>query len=1120
MQAQADRSMRSARAVTADLSGGDRVPRVVAVVGPRGVGKSSIVRALVKHYTRHALGEVVGPVTVVTGKQKRITLVEVPPDLPSMIDAAKVCDLAVLVIDAHFGLEMETFEFLNIAAVHGMPRVMGVLTHLDKIRDGKRMSKTKKALKSRFWTEVHEGAKLFYLSGMRSNGEYLKREVLNLARFLSITKYRPISWRNEHAYVLADRVEDLTPADAPVGVGRTVAVYGFVRGAPLRVPVAMHMFGVGDLWVEQAEVRADPIPPPAAMADGDGKASKRRRSLSLKERQLHAPMSDFDGIAYDEDAAYIHVPDRSVRFSQTSKSSPDDDEDGDDDSVASDEEGVRMVRKLQRTSRSLAEQSSAWGLRLWRDSEAVRAPAESPGDADDRFRRPLEGTEAGVSVEVEDIGERRIRQARREHASRVAPAPSLQRVLYDDDASDDSGMEEEEKRTARVQPWGVAAGRDDVAGAGQPSEDDDAPGGLFRVRRAPVVDSLANAWSRDCSTVAAPITGSAAEDAQLRQRFAARAAFVEHYKGGTSDADEVVDVEARPPVPSDPTVNDGSDEDGDDEAWDDLSDAVEEESGESDAENDSSSAVMGGTDAEQVFDVDGGNDGDDSGSGDRDEEVEMTDGESNNHICKGARFVDAADRNQVRLETADGGASTQLSTSEANAVTGGADHYERERQAAQERQQRSEEQLSALDAPLRQELEGIRPGTYVRLVLRGVPAEFTRHYDPRRLVVLGALPAPLEQTLSFMRVRLLRHRWFRKVLKNRDPLIFSVGWRRFEAAPVLAMPDANGRERMIKYTPEHLHCDAVVYGPLASPGTGVVCFQTLGGERQRSFRVAATGVVKEVDAQFRIVKKLKLVGEPMRIFKNTAFVRGMFNSELEVAKFVGALLRTPSGLRGMVKKAVRDGPPGTFRATFEDRLLKSDIVFLRAWVPVQPPRYCVITANLLLPAASDTYRVMRTVREIRQAKQLPIPHRDDSMYRSVERAPRRFHPLRLPAKLTAALPFSAKPKDEQRSDGIRKRRARSHPGADERAVVMAPEERREHTFLQMLNALRHDREAKRKQAAKQKRVPIEAQRRADEERHRRNERERKKARYARQATRSQHRTSTPSSKRQRADESG
>eukprot|EP00166_Cyanidium_caldarium_P003074 ctg_299.g164 len=431
----------------------------------------------------------------------------------------------------------------------------------------------------------------------------------------------------------------------------------------------MHMFGVGDLWVEQAEVRADPIPPPAAMADGDGKASKRRRSLSLKERQLHAPMSDFDGIAYDEDAAYIHVPDRSVRFSQTSKSSPDDDEDGDDDSVASDEEGVRMVRKLQRTSRSLAEQSSAWGLRLWRESEAVRAPAESPGDADDRFRRPLEGTEAGVSVEVEDIGERRIRQARREHASRVAPAPSLQRVLYDDDASDDSGMEEEEKRTARVQPWGVAAGRDDVAGAGQPSEDDDAPGGLFRVRRAPVVDSLANAWSRDCSTVAAPITGSAAEDAQLRQRFAARAAFVEHYKGGTSDADEVVDVEARPPVPSDPTVNDGSDEDGDDEAWDDLSDAVEEESGESDAENDSSSAVMGGTDAEQVFDVDGGNDGDDSGSGDRDEEVEMTDGESNNHICEGARFVDAADRNQVRLETADGGASTQPSTSEANAVT-------------------------------------------------------------------------------------------------------------------------------------------------------------------------------------------------------------------------------------------------------------------------------------------------------------------------------------------------------------------------------------------------------------------------------------------------------------------
>jgi hypothetical protein len=59
---------------------------------------------------------------------------------------------------------------------------------------------------ARFWTEIYEGAKLFYLSGLQY-GKYLNREVLNLARFISVMKFRPLAWRTTHPYLIADRFE-------------------------------------------------------------------------------------------------------------------------------------------------------------------------------------------------------------------------------------------------------------------------------------------------------------------------------------------------------------------------------------------------------------------------------------------------------------------------------------------------------------------------------------------------------------------------------------------------------------------------------------------------------------------------------------------------------------------------------------------------------------------------------------------------------------------------------------------------------------------------------------------------------------------------------------------------
>jgi ribosome biogenesis protein BMS1 len=122
-----------------------------------------------------------------------------------------------------------------------------------------------------------------------------------------------------------------------------------------------------------------------------------------------------------------------------------------------------------------------------------------------------------------------------------------------------------------------------------------------------------------------------------------------------------------------------------------------------------------------------------------------------------------------------------------------------------------------------------------------------------------------------------------------------------------------------------MHCQAVFYAPLCPPNTPLLGFKTM-SSRSPFFRVSLTGVILELDHSFSVMKKLKLTGTPLKVYRNTAFIRGMFNSALEVAKFEGAKIRTVSGLRGEIKKSFPHDEPGTFRATFEDKILLSDIV--------------------------------------------------------------------------------------------------------------------------------------------------------------------------------------------------
>lgn len=275
-------------------------PIVVVVMGPPKVGKSTLIRCLIRNFTRQKLSEIRGPVTIVSGKKRRLTIIECGCDINVMIDLAKVADLVLMLIDASFGFEMETFEFLNICQVHGFPKIMGVLTHLDSFKHNKQLKKTKKRLKHRFWTEVYPGAKLFYLSGM-VHGEYQNQEIHNLGRFITVMKFRPLTWQTSHPYILADRMEDLTnPEDIRTNIkcDRKVSLYGYLRGAYLKTNSQIHMPGVGDFVASDVSF----LPDPCALPE-----QQKKRCLNEKEKLVYAPLSGVGGVLYDKDAVYVDL---------------------------------------------------------------------------------------------------------------------------------------------------------------------------------------------------------------------------------------------------------------------------------------------------------------------------------------------------------------------------------------------------------------------------------------------------------------------------------------------------------------------------------------------------------------------------------------------------------------------------------------------------------------------------------------------------------------------------------------------------------------------------------------------------------------------------------------------
>uniref|UniRef100_A0A8C0TXZ1 Bms1-type G domain-containing protein n=1 Tax=Canis lupus familiaris TaxID=9615 RepID=A0A8C0TXZ1_CANLF len=1047
------------------------------------------IQCLIRNFTRQKLTEIRGPVTIVSGKKRRLTIIECGCDINMMIDLAKVADLVLMLIDASFGFEMETFEFLNICQVHGFPKIMGILTHLDSFKYNKQLKKTKKRLKHRFWTEVYPGAKLFYLSGM-VHGEYQNQEIHNLGRFITVMKFRPLTWQTSHPYILADRMEDLTnPEDIRTNIkcDRKVSLYGYLRGAHLKNKSQIHMPGVGDFAVSDVSF----LPDPCALPE-----QQKKRCLNEKEKLVYAPLSGVGGVLYDKDAVYVDLGGShgfqeldevrpthelvqslisthstidakmaSSRVTLFSDSKPLGSEDIDNQGQWMPKEEKQVDLKTGRVRRKaiFGDEKGVKRQRLQEMEEDLEADLPAFADSDDDLERSSEdegeAEEADESSEEEDspAEERDISE------SKVVGDYSKAGLLQTNGLSKSLNLESSltvNKATLTISDSGHCTAEEAFA-----SEDETEESSSLNTEEE-------DSENEEVIRKKFPKSSQVADDQRLGS---------ENLIGETSDVEDLLKEEE-----DYKEENDYSTETSGALKWkEDLSRKAAEAFLRQQQATPNLRKLIYGTVTEDNEEADGDT---------REELGGLFRVSQPSRECK--HKLDSLDCSRFHVEAPHDWDLEEVMNSIRDCFVTG--KWEEDKDAAKilaedeelygdfedletgdvhkgksdpdtqiedveevkgemhKQAQLNRAEFEDQDDEARVQYEGFRPGMYVRIEIENVPCEFVLNFDPHYPIILGGL-GNSEGNVGYVQMRLKKHRWYKKILKSRDPIIFSVGWRRFQTIPLYYIEDHNGRQRLLKYTPQHMHCGATFWGPITPQGTGFLAVQSV-SDIMPDFRIAATGVILDLDKSIKIVKKLKLTGFPYKIFKNTSFIKGMFNSALEVAKFEGAVIRTVSGIRGQIKKALR-APEGAFRASFEDKLLMSDIVFMRTWYPVSIPAFYNPVTSLLKPVGEkDTWSGMRTTGQLRLAHGVKLKPNKDSLYKPIVRQKKHFNSLHIPKALQKALPFKNKPKTQAKAGKIPKDRRRP-------AVIREPHERK---ILALLDALSTVHSQKMKKAKEQR----------------------------------------------------
>lgn len=786
--------------------------------------------------------------------------------------------------------------------------------------------------------------------------------------------------------------------------------------------------GVGDMKISELSYLPDPCPLPS---------SEKKRHLLERERQIYAPFSGVGGIVYDKDAVYIEL--------KGSHSHKNDDEETN--------EKKALLKNVVETTEMVDDQMKQSGFKLFSGGAVIYPDMVE----DDEYLTHTKNKAAASNNDNMD-----------DDVSHDEDAAS-----EDSDSENDSGIDQSEKEgdvTSKL-PW------ENDAASNTGSDDADSESEQ---------ENFGNKWKEKMSE-------KATEAYYQRQKTSKNIMKLVYGVFEIGNAKKTVDVQEDSESDGDELgglfkkVTESQKKKQKEKEVIDMEECsffyslgkpnFRDWTSESNKKCLMSSFVTGkrsaDEDASELLKLDDASDGgsdeemfgdfEDLETGEKHIATETVEGVKSNLEAKNKSDPSKADilNKKLKLKAK---FNAEYDNPDDHRITGDHSYYESLKAEALKQTELNKSVFENLDNGLRIEVEGFRPGLYVRMLFKNMSSEFVTNFDASYPILIGALNMA-EQNIGFVSCKVKKHRWYKKILKTNDPLIISLGWRRFQTLPIYSKIEDDLKCRYLKYTPEHVTCNMHFYGPITPQNTGFLALQTVNNNsseiRQLGFRIAATGSVNEIHKSTQIVKKLKLVGTPLKIYKKTAFIIDMFTSSLEVAKFEGANVKTVSGIRGQIKKALNK-PEGAFRATFEDKILMSDIVFCRTWFKVDVTKFYAPVVNLLLESSvKNSWQGMKTKGQLKREKNIVYDANKDSMYSEVKRDPKVFKPLVIPKALQKGLPYRFKPK--VKSTMLSGRNPKDAM-KDRIAVVKSPHEQKVSKVMKMLKTNYDKKEAVQKEA--------------------------------------------------------